>query len=53
MDVTIQAKDNGQWVEYAPFKLYVAVWSIDPLYRLSFKLLPGIPCGNKDGALSA
>ena len=48
VDVTVQAKDKGQWVEYAPFKLYVATEPVDPYiaYRL---IAPGYTLWNKMG----
>lgn len=48
VDVTVQVKNNGQWTEYAPFKMYVANEPVDPYiaYRL---IAPGYTLWNKMG----
>lgn len=48
VDVIVQVKNNGQWVEYAPFKIYVANEPVDPYiaYRL---IAPGYTLWNKMG----
>lgn len=48
VDVTVQVKNNGQWIEYAPFKMYVANEPVDP-YIAYRQIAPGYTLWNKMG----